>query len=186
MNSRRNECADEVRPFECFLCHRGCVCLWWHRTLPLHFARGDVPQALECLEGVLQQPSGSFCLVAGPFCVCRAADGFCYLECQDRVVLGLSTEDAHSLYATLASFGAGLEPPERRLRRGDGGKVFCDSVPECVGKNKKAKPGIAFRVVFWVSTYRSDGRIECKERLGVLRVNGERKRMEDSTVRSST
>lgn len=110
MNSKRNECTDGVTPFECFVCPRGCVCLRWHRTLLLHFGRGDVPQALECLEDVLRQPSGSPCLGAGPFCACRAADGFCYLVCQNRVVLRLSTEDAHSLHTTLASFGEGLEP----------------------------------------------------------------------------
>jgi hypothetical protein len=105
-----NECGDDGRPFQCFLCPNGCVSLRWRRTLLLHFGSEDVPRVLECLEDLLKQPSATFYLGAGPFCACRADDGFCYLVCQDRVVLRLSDEDAHSLHSTLASFGAGLEP----------------------------------------------------------------------------
>ncbi len=110
MGSQRDHCGDDVRPFQCFLCPNGGVCLRWYRTLLLHFSREDVSRVLECLQDIVKEPSASFCLGAGPFCACRAADGFCYLVCQDRVVLRLSTEDAHSLHATLASLGAGLEP----------------------------------------------------------------------------
>jgi hypothetical protein len=89
-----------------------CLPSGWHRTLLLHFNRDEVSRALECLEDILKQPTGAFVLGGGPFCACRAADGFCYLVCQDRVVLRLSADDAHSLHATLASAGAGLEQTE--------------------------------------------------------------------------
>lgn len=110
MGTKWNEGGDNARPFQCFPCSNGCVCLRWHRTLLLHFGREDVPRVLECLKDLLRQPSASFYLGDGPFCACRAEDGFCYLVCQDRVVLRLSDEDAHSLHSTLASFGAELEP----------------------------------------------------------------------------
>lgn len=114
MISERLQCADDVRPFQCFFCPNGCVCLRWHRTLLLHFSRDDVSRALECLEDILKEPTGAFVLGGGPFCACRAADGFCYLLCQDRVVLRLSADDAQSLHATLASVGTGLEHTEAR------------------------------------------------------------------------
>lgn len=102
---------DDVGQFQCFLCPNGHVCLRWHQTLLLHFDHDDVARILECLDDILKQPSVSFCLGAGRFCACRAADGFCYLVCQDRVVLRLSNEDAQNLQLTLASFEAAeLEP----------------------------------------------------------------------------
>jgi hypothetical protein len=106
MASEPRQCADDVRPFQCFFCPNGCVCLRWHRTLLLHFSRDDVSRALECLEDLLKQPTGAFVLGGGPFCACRAADGFCYLVCQDRVVLRLSAENARDLYSELASVRA--------------------------------------------------------------------------------
>lgn len=113
MDGERDRCGDGGRPFQCFLCPNGCVCLRWHQTVLLHFGREDVSRALECLEDILRQPTTSFCLGAGPFCACRAADGFCYLVCQDRVILRLSTEDAHCLHDTLASFGGNAAPHRR-------------------------------------------------------------------------
>ena len=110
MDIEEKDCRDGPEPFHCFLRPDGCVCLRWHRTLLLHFAQEDVSRILECLDDVLDQPSASFCLGAGKFCACRAADDFCYLVCQGRVVLRLSNEDAVGLQSTLASFRAGLEP----------------------------------------------------------------------------
>lgn len=95
----------DAPPFRCYRCPKGRVYLRW-RTLLLHFGREDVQQLLECLGAILEQPSASFCLGAGPFCACRAADGFCYLVCQDRVVLRLSSDEAQNLHGTLGSFNA--------------------------------------------------------------------------------
>lgn len=110
MASNENEQGRDVRPFQCRVCPNGRICLRWRRTVLLHFNREDVPQILECLEDILKQPSASFCLGPSSVCACRAADGFCYLVCQDRVVLRLSDADAQSLQSTLAPFSRALEP----------------------------------------------------------------------------
>ena len=110
ISDKRDDGGDNARRFECFSCPNGCICLRWCRTLLLHFGQEDLPRILECLEDILKQPSASFCLGAGCYCACRTADGFCYLVCHDRVVLRLSEEDAHSLHATLASFGTRSKP----------------------------------------------------------------------------
>lgn len=112
MTSKRDQCGGDVPPLQCFFCPNGCVCLRWHRTLLLHFGRDDVSRAVECLEDIRKEPTAAFVLGGGPFCGCRTADGFCYLLCRDRIVLRLSVEDVHSLHATLAPFGAGLEHTE--------------------------------------------------------------------------
>lgn len=101
-------CLDEARPFQCFFCPSGCVCLRWRRTLLLHFTRSDLTRAVECLEDILKQPSCAFSLGGGAFCACHAADGQYYLFCRDSVVLRLSTDDAHGLLGELASAHAAL------------------------------------------------------------------------------
>lgn len=110
MSSERDQAKDSAGPFQCLLCPNGSVCLRWHQTLLLHFGREDVVRILDCLEDILKQPSASFCLGDGPYCACRAGDGFCYLVCQDRVVLRLSNEEAEGLQSTLAAFRSGLGP----------------------------------------------------------------------------
>ena len=108
MNGKHIPHSDEARPFQCFFCPSGCVCLRWRRTLLLHFTRSDLARALDCLEDVLKHPSCGFSLGEGAFCACHAADGQYYLSCQDRVVLRLSAEDARGLLGELASAQAAL------------------------------------------------------------------------------
>ena len=107
MNSELDQGKDSASPFQCFLCPNGCVCLRWHQTLLLHFSREDVARILGCLEDIVKQPSTSFCFGEGPYCACRAGDGFCYLVCRDRVVLRLSNEEAEGLQSTLATLRTG-------------------------------------------------------------------------------
>jgi len=112
MNGKHIPCSDEARTFQCFFCPSGCVCLRWQRTLLLHFTRNDLARALDCLEDILKHPSCGFCLGVGAFCACHAADGQCYLSCQDRVVLRLSADDARGLLRELASAHAALVETE--------------------------------------------------------------------------
>jgi hypothetical protein len=108
MRGKQTPYADQVRPFECFFCPSGCVCLRWRRTLLLHFTRSDLARARDCLEDILKQQSCGFSLGDGAFCACHAADGQYYLSCQDRVVLRLSADDARGLLGELASAHAAL------------------------------------------------------------------------------
>lgn len=108
MNGKHIPYSDEARPFQCFFCPSGCVCLRWRRTLLLHFTRSDLARALDCLEDILKHPPCAFSLGEGAFFACHAADGQYYLLCQDRVVLRLSAEDARGLAGELASAHAAL------------------------------------------------------------------------------
>ena len=108
MDNKHTPYSDEARPFQHFLCPSGCVCLRWRNTLLLHFTRGDLVRALDCLEDILKDPVYAFCLGEGPFCACHAADGQYYLLCQDRVVLRLSADDARGLLGELTSAHAAL------------------------------------------------------------------------------
>jgi hypothetical protein len=108
MNAKNTPHSDEGKPFQCFFCPSGCVCLRWRRTLLLHFTRSELTHALDCLKDVLKRPSCAFSLGEGAFCACHAADGQYYVLCQDRVVLRLSADDARGLLGELASAHAAL------------------------------------------------------------------------------
>lgn len=103
-----NPYSDEARPFQCFFCPNGCVCLRWRSTFLLHFTRSDLARALDCLKDILNRPPCGFTLGEGAFCACHAADGQYYLCCQDRVVLRLSADDARGLLGELAFAHAAL------------------------------------------------------------------------------
>jgi hypothetical protein len=98
----------------CVSCPCGHVCLRWHKSLLLHFDRGEVSCALECLRDVLKGQGCGFSLGQGAFSACRAADGYYYLLCQSHVVLRLSEEEACTLQTELSSARAALEtvPPQ--------------------------------------------------------------------------
>jgi len=94
----------------CFRCPCGCVCLRWRQALLLHFDRGDLSRALDCLGSVLDQPACCFSLGDNPFCACYARDGYYYLLCRDQVVLRLSEEEARSLHAELSMAYRATDP----------------------------------------------------------------------------
>jgi hypothetical protein len=98
----------------CFFCPCGCVCLRWRQGLLMHFDRGELGHALDCLGDVLQRPACGFSLGESPFCACYARDGHYYLLCRDQVVLRLSEEEARSLHSELASAYRGMEQQEVR------------------------------------------------------------------------
>jgi hypothetical protein len=100
------QAASKIR---CVSCPCGHVCLRWHKSLMLHFDRGEVSCALECLRDVLKGNGCGFSLGQGEFSACRAADGFYYLLCQSHVVLRLSEEEAFTLQTELSSARAALE-----------------------------------------------------------------------------
>lgn len=93
----------------CVYCPCGHVCLRWHRSLLLHFDRGEVSCALDCLRDVLTGKGCGLSLADSAFSACRAADGFYYLLCQNHVVLRLSEEEACTLQTELSSARAALE-----------------------------------------------------------------------------
>ena len=100
---------QEASKIRCVSCPCGHVCLRWHKSLMLHFDRGEVSCALECLRDVLKGKGCGFSLGQGEFSACRAADGFYYLLCQSHVVLRLSEEEACTLQTELSSARAALE-----------------------------------------------------------------------------
>jgi hypothetical protein len=85
------------------------VCLRWRRALLLHFDKGEVSCALDCLHDVLKGQSCGFSLGEGAFSACRAVDGFYYLLCQSHVVLRLSEDEANALHTQLSSARAALQ-----------------------------------------------------------------------------
>lgn len=67
----------------------------------MHFDRGELAHALECLDDILQQPSSGLSIGESPFCACYAKDGYYYLLCRDQVVLRLSEDEARCLHSEL-------------------------------------------------------------------------------------
>jgi len=94
---------------QCSICPFGHVCLRFGRACTLHFDRGELAFATECLGDVLKRSCNGFSLGDGAFCASRAADGFYYLVCRDNVILHLSEKEAGALHTQFSAACAVLD-----------------------------------------------------------------------------